>query len=128
MSDQLGFTLLSRALYDAGIWLAVAFLAGLMAAAIFRPERIGYPGRFRIAYFLFALYILIPAVGDWLFAMMGLVEGGNAFTSYPRPSGFGNGSTGATILLSMAGIGAKVCLALGIICAMASFCIGERQE
>lgn len=130
MAEQVGMSMLSRALHAAEIWLAVAYVAGMMTAAIFRPERIAYPARFRISYFMFALYILIPAIGDWLVTMMALVDGGGNVFSMNQPGGlFGTGGgTGAGIIFSMSAVGAKVCLALCIICALSSFRIGGDQR
>ncbi|MBI3468160.1 MAG: hypothetical protein HY000_34580 [Planctomycetes bacterium] len=51
-----------RQLMGSSGWLEVVFLLGMFGFVLFRRDSITAPGRFRLAYILFAMSILLPAL------------------------------------------------------------------
>ncbi len=93
-------------------WVAVAFLAGMFVVAGFRPQQIAEPFMFRLAYILFALYLVVPSCINgvvWLTMQTG---------------GGGIGRPGdqamATAVLQLASVIGKILLGVAIVCGLDS--------
>jgi hypothetical protein len=66
LSDLDTLRVLSTRNFDAYLFgpLAVVYLAGMLLALIFRPERITRKLQFRLSLACFALFLLVPCVDD----------------------------------------------------------------
>src|SRR3990172_2976093 len=46
------------------VWLTAAYVVCMFMVLVFRPQQIAKPSLFRGSYWLFALYLVVPAVAD----------------------------------------------------------------
>ena len=108
--------MLMRELFGESGWLQPVFLLSMFTALLFRRDCITSPGKFRAAYFLFALSLILPA-------LMGPVLGTAGFQSMARMfSGRSytmQSDAGFTVSL-IATAGGPGLFALSIVCALAS--------
>ena len=77
--------MLLRQLFGESGWLQPVFLLGLFAALLFRRDCITSPGKFKLAYVLFALSLILPAVvgpvlGSAGYQSMARMFAGRAYT------------------------------------------------
>src|SRR5262245_23960806 len=118
MDDRLGFTLLNRLLNGGDVWLAVAYLAGMFLAVLFRPEQIVNRGLFTFSYIVFAMYLLVPS----------LVEGLVLLTTLDRPGSSRADSTGMGVVVPMFQIFGRILFAISVVSALASFRVGRPRR
>lgn len=103
------------------VWLAVVFLAGLLCAALWRPERVGRPALFRLAYVLFALYFVLPALADVIVRM--------PLSDPFQPQPFRPGDPGllvATWTSSVVNLVGRAVFALSVVCGFGSLDVRRR--
>lgn len=94
------------------IWLTAALLVALIAVAAWRPQSIGRPALFRMAYILLAVSILVPAVAEFVLGVL-LTDPGE-----PRPQ---RGSRGLIFTMSsIINLVGKTLLAAAVGCALGS--------
>jgi hypothetical protein len=103
-------------------WLAVAFLVSLFAVAIWQPQRISRPYLFHMAYFLFALYFLLPAFADIIvrIAVLDSTPPPAFRTGDPRVGAIGWGSSVVHLL-------GKIVFAISMVCAFGSLGLRQRK-
>ncbi len=93
-------------------WIAVAFLAGMFLVAGFRPQQIAELRMFRLAYILFALYLVVPScINGVVWVTM-------------QSGGGGIGRMGdqamATAVFQVASVIGKILLGVAIVCGLDS--------
>lgn len=97
---------------EGDVWLAVALLIGLLAIAGWQPQRISRPGRFRLAYFVLAVAIILPAVAELVVRVM-IVD--------PRDSRQSRAAIEPAFIVSaVANLIGKLLFAVAIVCALGS--------
>lgn len=104
----------------AGTWLSVAFLAGLLIAAAFRPRNIASRGLFRTAVILFGLSVVLPAL------MRELVVLSSAVLSDNNNRGDRGVGLLGTITLRVFDVLGVIALGSAIVCGLMSFRVGRR--
>jgi hypothetical protein len=96
-------------------WLQAAYVLGLFAILVYRPERIRIPGLFSFGCIVFALSVAVPPA---LAGLLGLLAGGwNALGSSRGSSS--SGWVHVAPLLSAAG---PVLLGISLVCVLIAIC------
>ncbi len=102
---------LSR-LFNSADTVHAVFLAGLFLIVVFRRESIAIPGLFKLAYWLFALSIVLPAITLPLVQMLG----NSSSARFGGPAAF-DAKWVANLIYSAAG---PAVFALSVLCAFGS--------
>jgi ABC-type tungstate transport system substrate-binding protein len=116
VDDRLSL-LLNRGLLSGEIWLAVAYIVSMIAAAAFRSQQIASPSLFRMSFILFGLYLIIPTFVEGIVLMLTLDSTG--------PFRGSNG-IGFTLVMPLFTIFGKILFGISVICALACFKLGGK--
>ena len=108
--DELAFRQLGGLFGTTEVWLGVAYLVGMFAVLIFRPQQIENVYLFRVSYILFGLNLIVPGVLNAL-ASLTTMDGGFR--------GGGDHAIAMTVFQFTAVL-AKILLGLSIIFALSS--------
>jgi hypothetical protein len=118
MEERLQMGIFSQLFGSGELWLNVAFLVCMFAVVIFRPQQVGNSGLYRMAYILFALSLIIPAVAQGIITLASLER-----------RDFNRGAEiSLTVIIPIVNVIGKILFGIAVICGLSSLRLRSRHD